>query len=253
MRAGAVFALSVFLATQAGPAVGETVASSHPKLFSLPSVGVVRIGAGRREVTVTYDILLPRGDWKGQSLEVFVAFGAPGRPRAMDAELVPLDSGVLEPDPSSRGDTLAIRPVTAAPKSASLLLGSRAMAGVVISADASRLKRAFEPSRMAALRIRSVLEAPQADAEGLHEIVLRLGMDGDSALALGRIEVLSKSSDDTIARAEAVLCGDGADPHPLAVRATPPVPRTNRPVAPVLASRRPGDDLCIRYSFRSGR
>ena len=61
---------------------------------TLPSVARVALTSHGSSVTIIQDILLPRGEWKGEALRFHVAYGAPG-PRAMDVRLVPVDDGAL--------------------------------------------------------------------------------------------------------------------------------------------------------------
>jgi hypothetical protein len=102
---------------------------------------------------------------------------------------------------------------------------------------------------VAALRVRSFLEPPIADAKGGREVVVRLGIDGAIPLTVGRIEVASADGSAFVGPAEAQLCGASADPYPLAVQLSPPWPvRTvPGPQDPRFAVRHASDDLCVRY------
>jgi hypothetical protein len=113
------------------------------------------------------------------------------------------------------------------PPSAHALLGRDHMAGVIVHLPKDSLAKAFEPGKMAVLRLRFAYELPELDPQGARSVVVRLG-----ALPLGRIVLGSK-----VTRAEARLCG--AD-EPLAVSGLA------KGVAPILAQRRASDDLCVR-------
>ncbi|MCA9589370.1 MAG: hypothetical protein KC657_28875, partial [Myxococcales bacterium] len=87
------------------------------------------------------------------------------------------------------------------------------------------------------------------DPDGALGVVARLGESRGAPLTLGTVTVSSKRP---LARVEARLCGDAADPHPLAtivevLPAGPPPPRDKTAIAPVLAVRRATDDLCVRW------
>jgi len=111
--------------------------------------------------------------------------------------------------------------------------------------------RAVGAGGAAIVRIRTMLAAPGEDTRQAREVVVRLGIHDGPPLALARIELAQVETKPWIARAEAVLCGPDADPYPLALQVTPPLPaaavRDHAPVAPVLAVRHASDDLCVRY------
>jgi hypothetical protein len=117
------------------------------------------------------------------------------------------------------------------------------MAGVVVRLDARALGRAFAPGKMAALRIRTLLDLPEEDPVGARGVLVRLGAPGGSPLTLGRIVVAGRGR--SVARAEARLCGPEADGRLLSVTPRSPAP-PEPPVAPVLALRHATDDLCVR-------
>lgn len=187
------------------------------------------------------EVLVPKGDWKGDALDFYVAFGGPGVPRAFDAHLVPVADGALEPNDDDAGEALAFERAPRRPPTAHALLGKDVMAGVVLHVKKESLAKAFTPGAMAALRLRTVLEMPEDDPSGGKSVLVRLGASRGTPLALGRIAVTST------ARAEARLCGPDADPTPLAIvprpQTTPSTPR----IAPILAVRHATDDLCVRF------
>lgn len=219
----------------------------------LPSIARVRIEVLKAQLVVIEEVNLPRGDWKGESLDFYAAFGAPGAPRAVDARLVSVGDGALEPEDDDAGEPLAVDRAPRRPVSAHALIGKDTMAGIVVHVKRESLTKALAPGNMAALRLRTVLDMPEEDSTGARGVVVRLGASRGTPLTLGRISLLTRAGTGASApaRAEAHLCGPEADPTPLAVglvpnpspRVLPPVP----PVAPVLAVRHASDDLCVRF------
>lgn len=207
----------------------------------LPSVPRVKIAVSPRQIVVTQELNLPRGDWEGEPLDFYVAFGAPGVPRAIDAHLVAVADGSLEPEDDAVGESLATDRAPRRPPSAHPLLGRDAMAGIVVHVNKEALDRALGPGNMAAIRLRTVLDVPEDDPQGGKSLLVRLGASRGTPLTLGRIVLDGKG----VARAEARLCGPDADGRPLAIVMTPKP--SSSPLAPVLALRHPTDDLCVRY------
>jgi hypothetical protein len=243
---GAASAAAVVLASSVAPAKAPPL----PPLPMLPSIARVRVAKVGDALLVVTDVSLPRGDWSGDALRFHVAFGAPGIPRAIDAHLLPVADGALEADEDLAGDALAIDRVPRRPDTAYPLLGREQMAGIVVHVPAPLFKKALEPGNLAALRIRTALDAGEADASGAHGVVVRLGVSRGTPLTLGRVTVGGKK---VLApsRAEAKLCGPDADPHPLAVGLVPRpaiiAAPAEPPIAPVLAVRHATDDLCVRF------
>jgi hypothetical protein len=218
-----------------------------PPLAILPSIARVNVISHGNAIAVIEDINLPRGEWKGETLRFHVAFGAPG-PRAIDARLVGLGDGELEPADDETGEVLVIERVPRRPTSAHPLLGRETMAGIVVTVPADTLTKAFSRGNMASLRIRSLVDATEPDPSGASSIVVRLGASRGTPLTLGRITATAASPASALVRAEARLCGVEADPHPLAVGLVPRPAQVDRQgaIAPVLAVRRATDDLCVR-------
>jgi hypothetical protein len=221
----------------------------------LPTITRVRVEVARDRVVVLEDVTLPRGDWQGGGLDLYVAFGSPGTPAAVDARLVPLSPGSLEPRTDDQGDPLVVEPAVRHTPSTQLLLGRATMAGVVVRVKDAQLRRALAASDAVALRIRSLLGPPVADASGARDVVLRLGSVGGQPLTLGRVQLVSLEPTAWVTRAEARLCGPEADPWPLSVALSPkpvdsdPSSRTAA-VAPAMAVRHATDDLCVRWWSR---
>jgi hypothetical protein len=219
--------------------------ASLPPLPILPSVARVKVVSHDKALAIVEEVSLPRGDWKGQDLRFHIAFGAPG-PRAIDAHLLSVGDGALEPDDDEVGESLSVDRVPRRPANAYALIGRETMAGIVVHLRADALTKALAPGNMAALRIRSVIDATEPDASGASSAVVRLGATRSSPLTLGRI-VATSATPVPLARVEARLCGPESDPHPLAVAVTPRLPRTGEPtIAPVLSVRHATDDLCLR-------
>jgi hypothetical protein len=222
-------------------------------LTMLPSIPRVKIDVLKAQLVVTTEVNLPRGEWKNEALDFYVAFGAPGAPRAVDAQLVPVGDGSLEPEDGDAGEALAIDRAPHRPPSAHPLIGRDSMAGVIVHVKREAFARALKPGNMAALRVRTVLDLPDEDVNGARGVVVRLGASRGTPLTLGRLSLTARPGAVAPTRAEAHLCGAEADPTPLAVAIVPkPAPGAASapsppPIAPVLAVRHAADDLCLRY------
>jgi hypothetical protein len=214
-------------------------------------VSRVRVEAARDRVVVLEEIALPRGDWTSGGLDLYAAFGAPGTPLAVDARLVPVPAGQSESRLEDAGEAVTVELAVRHLPSANLLLGRPNMAGFVVRVKDAALRAAFASGDVAALRIRSLLAPPAADAKGARDVIVRLGIDGGLPLTLSKVQVVSAEPQPWITRAEATLCGPDADPLPLTV-SLPPTPAgapagSPPTVAPALATRHGSDDLCVRW------
>ncbi|HEY4013497.1 MAG TPA: hypothetical protein VGM06_09180 [Polyangiaceae bacterium] len=233
-----------------------------PPLPMLPSVARVRVEVGRDHVVVDESVHLPRGDWVSGGLDLYVAFGSPGTPKAIDARLFTLAHDANEPKSDDAGQPVPFESAVQRLANARLLLGRPLMAGVVLHVKEADLRHAYAVGDVAELRIRSLLAPPSVDAQGARDVVVRLGISGDVPLTLGRIQVMSAEGRGYVARAEARLCGPEAVPLPMAVTLLPKEDRPGlrvpgalaadgsvdpRPIAPVTAVRHASDDLCIRW------
>ena len=223
-----------------------------PPLPMLPRVGRVRVEAARDRVVILEDVHLPRGDWESGGLDLYVAFGAPGVPIAIDARLLPVAPGSLDPRGEEGGDAVALEHAVRRTPGSQPLLGKPQMAGVVAHVREAQLRRAYATSDRAVLRVRSLIAAPAVDETGARDVVVRLGIPGGLPLTLGRIQVASLESRSWITRAEASLCGAEADPWPLTVTLVGKAPgpgtaTSGPPIAPEASVRHAGDDLCIRW------
>jgi hypothetical protein len=217
----------------------------------LPSVARVRVEAARDRVVLLEEVNLPRGDWQSGGLDLFVAFGAPGTPVAVDAKLAPVPVGAAESRPDDPGEPVPVEPVLRHTPASQPLLGRPTMAGVVVHVKDAQLRHAYALSDTVALRVRSLLSSPAADATGARDVVVRLGFAAGQPIALEKVQVVSVEPKPWITRAEASLCGPEADPWPLSLTLLPhptdaPAP-TARTIAPPMAVRHASDDLCIRW------
>lgn len=221
---------AAFVGLLAKPAAKPAPKPPPPPLAPLPmtpSVGRVKVAVQGAALVVTEDVTLPRGTWKDEKIDFHVAFGAPGAPRAIDAHLLSLDDGELEAGDEAHGEPLSLDRAPRKPATAHALLGREHMAGIVVHLPKESLAKAFEPSRMAVLRLRIAYELPDLDPQGARSVVVRLG-----ALPLGRIVIGSK-----VTKVEARMCGAN---EPLAVSGL------TKGAPPILAQRRASDDLCVR-------
>lgn len=226
-----------------------------PPLPMLPRVGRVRVEAARDRVVILEDVHLPRGDWESGGLDLYIAFGAPGAPIAIDARLMTLSPGAVDPrgDSDATAEVVTLEHAVRRTSGSQPLLGNPHMAGVVAHVRESQLERAYAAGDDAVLRVRSLLAAPAADETGARDVVVRLGIAGGLPLTLGRIQVASLEARGWITRAQATLCGSEADPWPLSVTlvgtTSLPAPGTPPPlrIAPDAAQRHASDDLCIRW------
>jgi len=249
MRIGA-WILPLLLA--APQALTKPGASPTAPFGALPSIARVRVDVAADHVVVSEDIDLPRGDWHAGSLAFYVAFGAPGAPEAFDAHVLAVPDGALDPAEGDAGEKMTIERAPRRPEGVQALLGPEEMAGVVIHLPEATFRRALEPGGMAVLRLRTLLRSPAGDPHAGRDVLVRLGQSKTTPLTLGYVQVAPLDNGPVVTRAEAHLCGEGADPWPLAVATSPkPVARdlagSQAPIAPVLAVRHPKDDLCIRF------
>jgi len=218
----------------------------------LPSVARVRVEAAPDHLVVLEEVNLPRGDWVSGGLDLYVAFGSPGVPIAVDAQVVAVASGGAESTVGDPGEPVTVEPAVRRVTSVRTLLGRPQMAGVVVHVRETQLRRIYDAGGPAGLRIRSLLPVPAMGADGARDAVIRLGTPGGMPLTLGRIQVVSVGAEPWITRAEARLCGPEADEWPLSVTLLPkpslPVPGPWKPtIAPAAAVRHASDDLCIRW------
>jgi hypothetical protein len=223
-----------------------------PPLPMLPRVGRVRVEAARDRVVVIEEVKLPRGEWQSGPLSLYVAFGEPGTPIAVDSRLVALAPDVSESRLEDAGEPVLVEPALRRPPSAQLLFGRAQMAGVVVRVKDTQLRHAYATSELAVLRVRSLLSPPSVSATGARDVVVRLGVAAGVPLTVERVEIASLEVATPIARAEANLCGADADPWPLSVAVLPKSASRSAgsrspTIAPEMAVRHASDDLCVRW------
>lgn len=250
--------LAAALLTTAGAAFAKApphethvvhVQRAAPPLPFLPVLARVRVEVAHDRAVVTHDIVLPRGDYISQDLALFVAFGAPGAPKAFDARIFAAKAGSEEPLPDDAGDAVPSDRAPHRPPNAQLLIGRPNQAGAVLHLHEASLRRALTPGDAAILRVRSLHDLPEEDSRSARELVVRLGEPAEQPVALERIELVSLEPRPWIVRAEARLCGPEADAHSLSLLVTPkpPAPADPSLVSPLLISRHASDDLCVSF------
>ena len=229
------------------PLHGAIAPRPPPLLPTLPSVARVKVTSHGANLAVVEEVNLPRGEWRGEALHFYIAFGAPA-PKAIDVRLVPVEDGSLEAADDEPGEVMPMDRVPRRPANAHALLGREAMAGIVVHVRPESFTKALARGNMATLRVRSLVETTPPDPSGASSVLVRLGAARGTPLTLGRIVATSAEGAPPLGRIEARLCGPDADPHPLAARilGAPRDPNAEPVIAPVLAVRHPGDDLCLR-------
>ncbi len=219
----------------------------HPKVHHRPSpplpmlVGIenVQLSVGANYVLVTTDLTIPKEDLGPGDLRLFVAFGAPGAPRAFEAKLLDLSQRTPK-EPTS----LALERVPSCPAHARVVLGRPRMAGMVITLRREHLKTAWSNQNLAIVRLRAVLTPPAHEVDGGHEVLVRLGAPEQLPITVRSISIEPSGTSSTVTKARAQLCGQGADSVPLTVQGASDSQPT---LAPILAVRHEDDDLCVRY------
>jgi hypothetical protein len=242
-------------AAHPSPPAAPAPTGHEPPIPVLPSVSRVRIETARDRTLVIEEINLPRGEWRSGGLDVYVAFGSPGPPIAVDARLLTLPPGDSEASLEDAGDPVVVQAGPRASPAVQVILGRRPMAGVTLRVKESQLRSAYASSDLAVLRVRTLLHPPAADDEGARDVVVRLGVSAGLPITLARIQVVSLEKAPSLSRARAWLCGPEADPWPLSVGLVPkPAPKREggraeavATITPTLALRHASDDLCVRW------
>ncbi len=208
------------------PAPPARTVPSSPAPAGL-SVARIDVAFRGERALVTTDLTWPRRV-APESFTLFVAHGAPGSPRAFDAELLAVPSTAFSPPLGARGAAQETWDRASAPEEAALSLGPRSAAGqiVVVERDAE----AALSSAQTALRLRAVYELTSR-----RDVLTRLG-PSDGLLALGPITVSVDGAPAPHARA--ALCG--VDRHAaVALPGQPTLP------SPARVERRAGESLCV--------
>jgi hypothetical protein len=235
---GVLAALFVTLPLAAAPKKHAPIPSGQVAFVAVPRIDVLFSARGTLVTTV---VTFGRGTPKGP-YDVFVAYGAPGIPKAFDAELVPLDPGRFVPEERAHGERLSANHRLSAGDPVALALGSVSSAGQRIAIPDALLDAAVRgPSGLCALRIRALHE--DIEAGGFRSVLIRIAPERGPAPPLGSVHVRSDAED---ARTSASLCRPGAPEVRLALSSTDDAP------PPARAPRTPGESLCVRTS-RSSR
>lgn len=210
------------------------------------SVGIsrVRVEVRGERALVTTDVLISGAAKQARALDAFVAWGMPGPPQAIDAELVAVPADRLSAPADARGRRVELRAATHAPAHAAIVLGPGNMAGSRATIDRDALAAALAAGGSATLRIRAVHALQARIADGARDLLLYLGARDGAPFILGAIEI----DGDALTLREARLCGPHADPTPLGVL---PRHEGDAPaLAPPLAPRSLDDALCVRVQMR---
>ena len=215
----------------------------------LPSIPRVKVEVLKAQLVVVEEVNLPRGEWKSEALDFYVAFGAPGAPRAIDARLARGRATARSSPRTEAGEPLVVDRAPASPGLGAPLIGRDSMAGVVVHVKRESLDprvRAGQHGRAShphGARSPGGGQPRRARRRRPSRRLPRHATHARPPLAHRRGRASPMPS-----RVEARLCGPDADPTPLAIvpaphDATAPTP----PIAPVLAVRHASDDLCIRF------
>jgi hypothetical protein len=261
------------------PVVWERAAEPLP---FLPRIARVRLEVGHDSVLQIIDIELDHDTYVKGDRKFWVSFGAPGVPKAVDAHLLSGQESGQEADANwaSNGDEIPFEAKPTRPRSANALLGPDRTSGLVFAVKEAPLQAAFAKAPTATLRLRALLPTPDVDGAGQQGVVVRLGTE-DASYTLGRIEVVGRGGV-RIPRADAKICSfpqpirdvdlrkaeldrekaakKPAEPPAVEAPLSPTPPLTVATIAPrneyearnrilpSLATRRPFDALCIRYT-----
>ena len=252
----------------------------------LPRIARVRLEVGHDSVLQIIDIELDHDAYVKGDRKFWVSFGAPGVPKAVDAHLLSGQESGQEADANwaSNGDEIPFEAKPTRPRSANALLGPDRTSGLVFAVKEAPLQAAFAKAPTATLRLRALLPTPDVDGAGQQGVVVRLGTE-DASYTLGRIEVVGRGGV-RIPRADAKICSfpqpirdvdlrkaeldrekaakeaakKPAEPPAVEAPLSPTPPLTVATIAPrneyearnrilpSLATRRPFDALCIRYT-----
>jgi hypothetical protein len=245
-------ALAAALATAAlalaapPPALAVAPKGPPPGVPERLAVARVEVTFRRDAALVTTDLTFARSPAsRGADLVAFVAYGAPGLPRAFEARLLPVERGRFAPPPGDDGgEALATAHVTRAPDETAFALGAPNRAGQTVRLPGPALGRAFGPSGLACLRTRAV-HLLRADNDRASVVVRLAAPPGAAPYPLGEIDVRGEGV--TLARPAASLCrAAGGAELALALAGAPPPPGG---FAPPRAPRSAGDDLCVSTEF----
>ncbi|MBI5538087.1 MAG: hypothetical protein HY898_35525 [Deltaproteobacteria bacterium] len=205
------------------------------------AISRIRFEVRQGRVMVTTDLTFPSGRDVREDLDVHVAYGGPGMPIALDAQLLSTPKGYLVAPVDLAGDKLSTVASKRSPSHAAFSVGRAEMAGVLVHMPAALVTERLAATGQATLRLREIRDLPAPLSDGTREVLARLGAFKGRPLVLGLLEL---TSDEPIARTEARFCGIEARPSRLFVAASAP---GRGGVAPPLADRSANDDLCLKF------
>ena len=219
-------------------------ATPSAPLPGLPVVARVHVEVAPTHALVVHDVALPPGEDPGP-LRLFVAFGAPGAPRAFDAQLMPWPA----PSPAAAWP-LAVERAARRPAWAQPLFGALQKGGAVVHVPPRLLRSLAAATGEAMLRLRALHAPPAEDGEGRRSLLVRLGVPGGHPLTVERVEVVAAAGAPPVLAASAHLCGPDADGRPLRVETATPslgAAADATTILPGAAVRHDTDDLCVVY------
>ena len=229
------------------PISAMAVPSRRP-VHSPGAISIARVDVlFRRDLAlVTTDLTMTQGTLEAsEGFDAYVAYGSPGIPRALDAQLLSVADGAFTTPIDIPGVTLSLDHVVSAPTSVTFSLGRTSLAGAVVHVPASELTRALVPSGLVTLRIRSI----HALASGPEvSIVARAASPLLGPFPMGVLSVRGDGVE--ISSASASLCSLSAVSTELALATSP---RRNGVVAPPLARHGTDDDLCFRATLKKNQ
>jgi hypothetical protein len=231
----------VLLAPLGAQTKGPAPAAAAPQVPGPVAISRVRFDVRQGRALVTTDLTVASGRAPDQELLVHVGYGAPGMPLAFEAQLLSTPKGYLVAPLTERGERLPHARAARAPSNAALCLGRPELAGSLVTLPAALLAQKLAATGHATVRLREVRELPAPLSDGTRELLARLASSRGRPLVLGLIEL---ASDESIARVDARYCGLERRPARLFVAAQG---NPQGALAPPLAPRAPGDDLCLRF------
>jgi len=200
----------------------------------------IRLDIRSGKVLTTLDFTIPGTAKTRQDLDVHVAYGTPGQPSAVDAQLLATPAGYLVAPIEQTGLKVQTTPSLQGPDHALIHVGRPQMAGTLVHVPALSLAEKLAGTGQATLRIRELRALPPPMADGTYELVVRLGAIEDRPFVIGLLEV---ASDQPIDRVEARYCGLKSSTQKLFVAGQP----SQHTVIPPLSQRNANDDLCLRF------
>jgi hypothetical protein len=235
------------LALAAGLVLPPRAPAPAQPLPSLPVLSRVRVDVARDHVVVTTDLRFSRGEYRTGDVAFYVAFGVPGAPQAAEAQLVSQPTDVLEVPDGAPAEPLRLERASSRPPNVQPALGRGHVAGLVVRVPGAAFARATDGGRWGFVRIRTLQPMPVPDATGARDMIIRLGDALGQPVTLASVEVAPAAAlGAKLPRVEASLCSPKSESRLLSLRGQPlPVGS----VAPSLALRLPGDDLCVRFAL----